>query len=120
MQRTRSSIEAVAGIGCNCWCYCALLVKTFSLVLALVKKPFALNGLSCLNECYPEKLLAMHPALRVPPGGNQVDGLPPAAIKKIVASLLAYEFSFLFDQMIELTCLENGLLGFSILLSISI
>ena len=39
--------------------------------------------------------------------------------KKFVASLLAYESSFLFDQMIELACLENETLGFSILLAIS-
>ena len=30
---------------------------------------------------WPElSLRAMYPALRVPPGGNQVDGLPPVAI----------------------------------------
>ena len=40
-------------------------------------------------------------------------------VKKIVSSLLVYESSFLFDQMIELACLENETLGFSILLDIS-
>ena len=43
-----------------------------------------------------------------------------ARCKKIIASLLVYESSFLFDQKIELTCLENDTLGFSILLDISI
>ena len=28
-----------------------------------------------------KKFKVKHPALRVPPGGNQVDGLPPAAIE---------------------------------------
>ena len=50
----------------------------------------------------------------------QIFAFSRPGVKKIVASLLAYEFSFLFDQMIELTCLENDTLGFSILFDISI
>ena len=34
-----------------------------------------------------EKLKVKHPALRVPPGGNQVDGLPPAAIIRCSGNL---------------------------------
>ena len=31
-----------------------------------------------------KKFKVKHPALRVPPGGNQVDGLPPAAIDSLI------------------------------------
>ena len=48
----------------------------------------------------------------------QIFAFSRRGVKKIVASVLAYESSFLFDQMIELACLENETLGVSILLDI--
>ena len=41
-------------------------------------------------------------------------------VKKIITSLLAYESSFLFHQMIELACLENDTSGFLMKFDISI
>ena len=42
------------------------------------------SGVSFRFSC----LEVRHPALRVPPGGNQVDGLPPASIQKFRADFL--------------------------------
>ena len=41
-----------------------------------------------------------HPALRVPPGGNQVDGLPPAAIVSTDVTFFSFDVLMVREVLI--------------------